>query len=85
MGLRIASTVGNFLIFFTFLRVLIGVSLGTQSILLGFGATILLVFIVAFWETRSPTCGIARLRRGFLFFLFTLLLDVSLLVLIKIL
>ena len=84
MGHKIASIAGNFLIFFTFMRVLIGISLGTQSMLAGFGVTILLVFLVAFWETKSPTLGAARLRRGFLFFVSTLLVDVVLLVVLNI-
>ena len=85
MGNKIAHFLGNCLVFFTFIRALLGISLGTQNMLLGFGVTILLIFVIAFWETRSSTKGVARLKRGILFFITTIIIDVMALLILHVL
>lgn len=71
-----SQLIGNALIVLTYIRILLGVSILSQNILLGFGATIAVLFLVAFWEKKSPTQGKKRLLRGLAVFFATIVVDV---------
>lgn len=72
---KAAGFLGNTVILFTFLRVFIGITVVAQNILGGMLAVAIIIGLVVYWEREVPTKGIARLKRGSVVFLATVLID----------
>lgn len=75
MWTKTAGLLGNGIILLTFLRVMIGITVVAQNILWGMGAVAIMIGLVVYWESKVPTAGVSRLKRGGLVFLSTLLID----------
>ena len=71
-----SQLIGNALLLLTYLRIVVGISILSQNIFWGFGAVIPVLFLVAYWEKKSPSQGRRRLARGAIVFLATIAVDV---------
>lgn len=71
-----SQLIGNTLLLLTYLRIVVGISILSQNVFWGFGAVLPVLFLVAYWEKKSPTQGMKRLSRGAIVFLATVVVDV---------
>jgi hypothetical protein len=79
MNSKVAEFAGNVFLIITILRILLGVSSLTHNLLLNFGSVILLIFIFVFCENMSPTQGKARMWRGLIFLVVSIIVSVIIL------
>lgn len=75
MWIKTAGFLGNGIILLTFLRVMIGITVVAENMLWGMGAVAVVIGLVVYWESKVPTAGVTRLKRGGVVFLSTLLVD----------
>lgn len=81
--IKVAGFLGDAIILITFLRVFMGVTIVAQSILWGMGVVAVVIGLVVYLEKKVPSSGVARLKRGGLIFLSTLLVDLVVHVIVK--